>query len=350
MKKLKNTRKLLIAATALVAAVAVSAGATYAWFTQNAEVSVSGISANVKTSGDTNIMVAVGHGTSGINFQPSLSTTDLTDGDVNYLNVAFDSVTNTNTTKTNAPTLYSAAYSSTATETNYLSYTAAVAGNSSVKGNYVKVPLTIRTDTAANIILNDGSVSTTATTTPSVYEWRSSGITQYTTSAKSYGDAYTAYAKNASRVGFTTASGTLSSKAYNTESTFKVWCPNEINYDGSQVVTTPESGYRTSAVTDNNYYLNNLADDYFEYVYNCATSITQDAYTDNYLATYTEKAGTDYANNIVATTAYDSTAEAYYAYVYLYIWIEGTDGDCFNNILSQAIDVEFDLTASKVSA
>lgn len=345
MKKLKNTRKMLVAASALVVAVAVSAGATYAWFTQNSESTISGIDATVKAAGDTNIMVAVGHDVSKITFKTDLDSSDLSD----YLTTSLDAVTNTNTTKTDAPSFYKESGNGTYS----VSETTATEGT-----DYIKIPITVRTDEAANVILEDGDdtyvkAGTGGTTSTTVTEWRSSDITAYNaTGTYELGSLYTAYAYNAVRVGFTTGSGTVSDNKMPTESDFEVWSPNEAMYGGQEVqADTPSSATvdRSDIKTDDatNYWANNLARDYYSSIYG-TTSYDVADYSSNYVAPDSTTDG----DNVIATTATGavSNSTACYQFLYIYIWLEGTDGDCFNNILGQGISVSFSLTAEQVSS
>ena len=55
---MKNSKKLIAAVAALVVALAVSVGSTFAWFTTNSKVAVTGIQANV-TTGSSNLEVAL---------------------------------------------------------------------------------------------------------------------------------------------------------------------------------------------------------------------------------------------------------------------------------------------------
>ncbi|MCD7729750.1 MAG: hypothetical protein LUI60_07575 [Clostridia bacterium] len=335
MKKLRNTKKLIVAASALAVAVAVSAGATFAWFTTNSQVSVGSINASVTSGGQNNIMVALGHGSSNVEFKTTINSKDIENWlDEEYTDgVEFDAITYGSQTTGEAVAFKD------------------VEGDpvDSTSGKYIKIPLTIRTDESDTIILQGTStVTTSSTVTRTTSAWETINANTYGNHDEILsGTEIEAYACNATRVGFTTGSGTITNSLAPTESTLKVWSPNEARYDGAQTDGSIESGLERTAVTGDttgtNYWKNNLAAAAYNAVSTPTKTISCEGYGTNYITTYAEKT-TGTAN--IATTAQYENSTSYYAFIYVYIWLEGTDGDCFNSVLEQEIDVTLSLTSS----
>lgn len=339
MKKMKTRTKLVGAVAALTVAVALSAGTTFAWFTSNPTSTISNISANVTTGGSGNIMVAVGHSSTG-SFKTGLDTDDIG----NYLNVAFDALC-LDTTDNNLEDV----------DGNNAVAASGTTG-SSYQGEYIKIPLTIRTDSADSIVLTESSsVTGTASSEPTnITAWRTIEKNKYGNSSEITQDgAIEASAYNAARVGFTVADSSDNSTDYagnpiytGTEGTMKVWSPNEAMYSGAIVEQTGTEGAAYSlntnvdrssvAVAGSNYWQNNLAGDYYYYMNSNTnpTNYSTGGYS-NYLTNYTENS----SNATIVETAKVGTSSYAYAFIYVYVWIDGNDGDCFNSIFDQNIVV-----------
>lgn len=311
---MKASKKLIGASAALIAALAVSVGSTYAWFTNQDNVTVSGIEASV-TTGDSNlevVQVENGSGTEGINgttytylltsvvLEPSIELKALTTPTANV------------TDKGGIGLIDSA--KSPANTTN--------------PKDYIEFFLRFRSNDQLTVKLNEG-VSVTTTTnnhqTTGIQAWDDSIIADTYGAAVTKGSVIDAVAANATRVAFLNGATTES---------HGVWEPNEaLDEDNTGSV-------------GKGFWKGNLAKDY-ETHFNTAGSkdYTEREYTRIY-PKGTEKTLPAATNNDIVELE-DGSDGYYYATVCIRIWIEGTDGDCFNNILSDNISISLGFIGEK---
>lgn len=186
----------------------------------------------------------------------------------------------------------------------------------------------------------------------------------------------TSRAAYASRVMFRAVEYKDSVDQYKADGT-KIWCPNEANYDGSDLYKGDgASEYSLQNKHAAGFYAQNLAG---AYAYLLAQSKETDpnfnltsaassgditeaqSYTNSVIpwegkmqTSDTTKA--DYTDcTVIATTAssgvlsgYSSTA-GFYAVVDVTVWLEGTDGDCFNAVATDIMKVLLSFRGEKVT-
>jgi hypothetical protein len=194
-----------------------------------------------------------------------------------------------------------------------------------------------------NIVLDYGSAvtaSTASTVSPkSVKAWSNITLATYSTVESSDTkteltkdtDKVVARAANASRISFVTGTDTKSSK---------VWSPNEHNASGVEETSATET------TNGKGFWKNNLAAVYYNYMYGSSETIKQVEYKSNVAAlSSSDTSAAKAANTILtlSTAVKDSTDTSKTLYyqdsVTINIWLEGTDGDCFDSIFDDAISV-----------
>ena len=277
---MKATKKLIGAVVALIAALAVSVGATFAWFTSSNTAKVNQFSLNVKSeTGDLFIGLKTGELSQGfVNYTP---------GDVKLSDVTLSADKSFKKRATNTP--------------------GATAETAATTSDYVQFQLFFKSSANMDVYLNTGSEVTCEPDT-------SNDITIYDTTAQStvngssYGAAITggklaASAANAVRISFSTTT------AVDSESD-KIWEPN----------------------ADQGYNENNLAADYEKFL--------QDG---KWPTPGTPNAASSVVGNVEGLGVAQETAKILTlskdveSSVYVTIWLEGTDGDCLNSIFSDVI-------------
>ena len=319
---MKATKKIVGAACALVAAVALSAGSTFAWFTSNANVSVGQISANVVTMGG-DLQIAVKSQT--------LLTEDEAGGGLKKgeykegeLGAYAYSVKNPFAT---SPVL------TAVTSTNGKDFTerkvtetapTAKANTTNSGGGYIKLTVSLRSSTAMKIYLDNASdvSSDSGATSTSIFAWKDITETDYGKGASTQidaGDPIAAQAKNAVRVAFMTES-----------SAGKIWAP----YEDTEFAGKP---------TAEGFSKGNLASDYEQSIKGdtavAYTNVATSEYTTGGLTAITKTTGTeeaDYIEDSLICQLEANTAKE----ITICIWIEGRDGDCFNSIFTQIVKVD----------
>lgn len=325
---MKATKKIVGASCALVAALALSAGSTFAWFTSNSNVSVSQIQANVVTLGGDLQIGLVKYsidGSTDTTLVGDPKTDDIASTTWGYSvdpeleGLYLDAVTSTDGTsfKSRGGSAFNVAANST-TET---------------AGSYIQFTVALRSTTNMTVYLanNSAIASEDAENETTITAWKDITTTDYGENASEVnsGESIKAEAKNASRVSFTSIDAL--NITTNTAKT-AIWAPNE------------EADFGGLA-TANGYSLGNLASDYEAN----AKGDEADTYT-NVAATEYGAAGvsliTPYTvddddeavlseNNVVVELTANNTT-----YVTIRFWLEGRDGDCFNSIFGQSITID----------
>ena len=301
---MKNSKKLIGAIAALVIALAVSVGSTFAWFTTNKKVAVDNIQATV-TTGSTDLQVR----------RVKKDGTAIGDGEWSYGlifdedefdNVKLDALTSADKGKTltGKPNLTTP---STAGDKGIPNYKADGTKDTDKTANYIELYLEFRSTAAETIVLDATSAVTGESKGDDVIlAWKDDSSTYGTAINK--GAAIASNAKNAVRV-------SIGKVASSEETVVGVWNPNATE----------------------GYFKGNLAQDYELYQdaqFNSEKNkeAINTIYTDpGYDAITTGTGATDLVTLGNLNNGY------YYAVICVKIWLEGTDGDCFNNIFDDSI-------------
>lgn len=343
---MKATKKIVGATAALVAAVALSAGSTFAWFTTaNSNVKVSEIDVTVTTKGgDLSIALVDADGNAGA-YAYSLTAPE-------YVG-EFDAVTTSDGVK-----FYSATYIEEAGETNpgtvhytqtrvwddatgAYSYTdatpEAVTQNDTdqqISGKYYQITVSLLATSDMDVYLNTDTTLTDVTDYDTFAKPSSAYIKSWDTfAAGTYGQALSKNATietsavNAARVSFNNWAmtyGTDNSIATKTAATAAqyYWAPND----------------SADATSGNGFYAGNLAKDYLTYKYNGSVATPASAY-------YIPATGTAIAPLATANSVGDGSTKLVSLkanqeqYVTISFWLEGEDGDCLNSIFGQSMQL-----------
>lgn len=340
----KATRRLLGAIFALVVAVAVSIGATFAWFTTNDTVNVTGISGQV-TSGNSSLEVRLvkSDGTEiddehdfGYNIDLSKDIEALT-------KLKFDAVSYQEETGLVVRDGKKAADK----------VTVGVAEDSAKAGKYLDFYLMLRSLSKLDVYLGADSkvvsVENELNDKGKILAWDQLTEDVYGT-ATSKGSPIDAEAANAVRVGFQAVDD--ASSGWETTTKAGVWAPNEAAIGGAPVDKT--TGLNTTG-DGKGYWKGNLAHDYEIQLLPSEKQTTSDEKTaiDNAYKypSYTgiDNGGKDDPTSLVVQLTKGGGGEGSYytAYLHVVIWIEGTDGDCFNNIFNDKFNVSIQLQAKE---
>lgn len=361
--KISSTKKILISSVALIAALGVAAGSTFAWFASNSTVTVSGFESNVASGSDSLTMAVTAY--------------DYTDTQAAYNALTYSStVTNEQIKKailgqsaTAASPIYLAAltakdtrtgvgnpiYDGTAFETEAKTQVTTPNSSTLTEGSYVSFKVVFRNrnvvgeNTARYIALSSDSKIERSTNGkdiplptnkyPTIDDNVAGEATYYGSELKTEGTEaerrLTAYAADAVRVSFVTNTEGVNSG--------KVWSPYERYATGGN--TTTELTAQTNA---RGYYLNNLASDYRKDTLGTASPVTQKAYTSSVI---TAANASDNDKRISKNLEAFANGDTYtYTSVVVNIWIEGTDGDCFDAILQDDFKLTLKFSVEMVNA
>lgn len=350
---MKSSKKILGASAALGLAVALSAGSTFAWFTAGkTDVKVDSFDISATAQSDAlDLKVAL----------KSTADQSLITNNFDYSVADLQSYVNNNTLVKDIglkPLTLSkkATYDSSDNEL----YDGVTDSAKKADKGYLTFTLVFGSDTKQAIYLLETSSVTPSTTKADC----PNPIT--IKNADGYLDLIGAIADYGGTSGtdYTVAEGqaTLKARAANAarvmfkqNTTVGVWSPNEYLYSG-KTATSSDTQENTNA---KGFYFGNLADDY-NYVCKEVIAAAGDANKlgEIEVANHTTAAQKDYgtvavkpgeANNtpiatmVAASTLTgvwgDSAPFNYAALVDVTIWLEGTDGDCFDTILADAMSV-----------
>ena len=304
---MKASKKLIGAIAALTVAASLTVGTTFAWFSSQASVSTENIGMNV-TSGSDTLQIAVlakDAAESTANFKYVLSAEEV--------KAAMGAVTYT--------ALTSADDGKTITEK----------GGAAATGGYAEFKFVFRTTMEnAKLILSD-TAAVTASTTTNTITWQEWEQDEYKN--KDYGTTITAGAIN-------TKAAYASRIAFLEGTNAKVWAPYEELGTGADATNTNDAPA--------GYYKENLASDYnISKGVADATAVTAQPMTNR---VYRAKdAATNDAVNVIAAFPTAKMGDFYQLTVTVKIWLEGTDGDCLDAILSDMFGVAFGFRAATVS-
>lgn len=365
---MKSSKKILGASAALGLAVALSAGSTFAWFTAgktDVKVDSFNLSATTDAEGmDLKVAISLPN-----NSAPTGEQTDGSAGSYGYSVKLGDSAGGEGTldkalyalqsTKLTSLTLGDNDTYANSTSKDKL-YSKATGSLAVAQSGYVTFRLVFWSSVEANIYLNTGSaVSAVSNAKPfdiskfSEREGLLGTVLEDTNKATFVDDVEMGNYGGSADDGDWIAGGTVNARAANAArimfvenkvvDSLHVWCPNEYNVDG---------GAETTATTANDtakgFWRNNLAGDYNHLNNSAIARVAQKAYTDKGItlgSSGTVIATTKEASvvNSAMTSEWGSSGEiqgtGYYSVVDLTIWLEGTDGDCFDAILGDTMSV-----------
>jgi len=387
---MKNTKKLVGAVAALAIASALATGTTYAWFTSNGTAKVDSFSAKVVAEGDDLEVVALPVGVAYDEDSYGAYKTTLEEVDIaravlglttsvepdsiyddDYSNIALDALTTSKTytvlgaddanhpgarnytataATTGAITLYTNNNSSTdvnslekATKASW--YTKSGDTVTKAEGKYITFDLVFRSKTS-NLYLclyDDSTVTTTTNSTADIEANEKVNLTASYYNADTITSATAtipAAASNAVRIAFTNG---YKSQDVGTDNNGDVvastltntfWAPNEYYVTGEQYTGTDTS--TTKGASPLGYYKNNLASDW----------CLGEGYKEGYVAsTVALPSGLTLLANGASQATSSSTigqmsaVSGTYAYyrTTVVLWLEGTDGDCFNALYNDVI-------------
>lgn len=345
---MKASKKLIGASVALVAALAVSVGTTYAWFTTNNTVTVDNIQAQV-TTGDSNLEIALITKQTYDATQTNKVTKDAEIGNFSYgisfkgfgetgyefSNILLDALTSTNdgVSLTSKPTVDSNAGTATP-------------GSAATEGSYIELYFRLRTpaaDATTEIILGTNSAVTSKTDPEdSILAWETIAANSYGTNhaAVNKDSAITANAANVTRVAFLPATfegkeddGPANSTVKAGTTSNGVWIPNKgVGYDARHAT----SGYKLAEA----YEIQKLG--------TSPDAKAVDAIKAKYAdVTYTKEITAGSTTSGTVLTLSEKDGNYYYNDLCVKIWLEGTDGECFNNIFNDLLTINLEFTIKK---
>ena len=142
-----------------------------------------------------------------------------------------------------------------------------------------------------------------------------------------------------------TVSGTLDTNAANAARVkfgtgkTNIWAPNEAEDETN------------STSTGKGFWKNNLAADYEKYLSASSWSVTEEEEftAASTVKTVAESSATD-AGEATKICDLSETAGVYKGSVEIWIWLEGTDGDCLNSIFNDVLQINFDFIGLSAGA
>lgn len=364
--KISSTKKILISSVALIAALGIAASSTFAWFASNSSVTVSGFESQVVSGSDSLTMAVVAHDSedtqaayTALTYSSTVTDeqikkailgendaanpiylaaltpkdTKTQDGTAVYDGTAFETEGRTEVTTPNSTTL---------AEGSYVSFKVVFRNRNMVDGSverYIALSSDSkidRSETGKSIPLPENQYTTINTNIESNSTYYGSALA---TSGTDASRRLTAYAADAVRVSFVT---NATSGKNQTTTTGKVWSPYE------RYATGGNADGGTEQTAARGYYLNNLASDYRKDTLGTSTAFKQKAYTSSVLAggSSTSEAHKRISNNLAAFENGDTYT---YTSVIVNVWIEGTDGDCFDAILEDEFKLTLKFSVEMVS-
>lgn len=324
--KISSTKKLIGASVALLASIGIAASSTFAWFTTSQSVTVDQFSAKVVAGTDSLTMAVVAPDATvdattinGATFSSTLSSSTIS------------TIVGTEVKLTAATTSDGKAFTDKANGTVSANQTA---------GGYISFKLIFRnraqTGMTSTLHLDESSIDASADGKTVPYN-----ATQFSTINDHASDSYygtnpvidgtapsqtlKAFAAHAARVTFVDSADVV-----------KIWAPNERDADGGN------DGGSDAQTTASGYYLQNLANDYMNGYFGTTETLSQASLANSVVASSTigdaNKVGADF------TTVASAAADYVYTSLLVNIWIEGTDGDCFDAILEDAFTTTMKFT------
>jgi hypothetical protein len=341
---MKATKKILGASAALIASLGIAVGSTYAWFVSGNTATIDSIDLGVSSQSNNLLVTVVDANADTSNLNQSVFKSTLTASDFEkYLYTGSDS------SKT-AKTLKALTYDETAKTFKDQSNALNSESTTTTTDGYIQFKLVFRDIQSGNsvMLLDTSSVTAPTTTTAKAV------LSPFAVAKEQYGSnaaiaingALEARAANAARISFATSAAT------------KVWCPNEALAGGGQ--TSTKSDNVTTFTTTNEtgraagFWKGNLSSDYYTYMTN-GKAYDAKSYTNTILAlTQTDSAYKYAATSAISAFGSDAIAvneQNYYQTEFtVTIWLEGTDGDCFDSVLSDTMTIKLQFMSISTGA
>ena len=334
---MKATKKLVAAAISLAAAVSLTVGSTFAWFSYQSSVSIGAVNFSVDSS-DENLQVAavaVGETPALSDFTYSLSSEKVIEAIGGKDSVAYSPLTVAedeadNTVSATNPISLITKDNSEASKKSYAAFDLVFRYTpyKTLDGN----PSTVM----PSLILNVGSVITadplSASDTTYVawdgYQWNDYATTEDGI-AKNKNDPLNVRARDAARVAFLFADGVTTKN--------KIWAPSEAIDAGIQDNTSD---------TAKGYYLGNLASDYNNY-HNNIKAVSSPVYASRVYAAKTDNFQNSAITEFPAVQGANSYSELRLT---VKVWLEGKDGDCLESVNKDSFKFILKFRTSTVSA
>jgi len=359
----KVSKKIVVGVAALVISIAVATGSTFAWFTTNRDADIDQFEATA-TTGETNLSVAANvsgeYNRDVVAFRRYVELTNVpVQGDSK-------ATVNKNVLDANAdndPDSHLVALTMDGTDmnpmvidyVNNITYGTALTYDKLVNADgivdttttannkyhpFIEFVLHFKGDREMNVYLTSSTVTaheTDGTKPVQAVEYKAAN-TYGTHEAIAIGDKLASRAANAVRVAFIPVNATWGTdnkvSGAVTFGTPKVWCPNEAEYSGKEATAN------TTGLGKGNW-KGNLAKDYYNGFMRTNKEIIAKEYTSNVrnlLSTDTSESAS------AATIATLNSANNFTATVVVRIWLEGTDGDCLNSVLTDKFNTYFAFT------
>jgi len=408
---MKNTKKLAGAIAALAVSAALATGTTYAWFASNGTATVESFDAQVTTMSNSLDVIAMPTGDTTSLTANTLawdnyvsadevwnaiisSTYTTSDSDKTKSKIALDALTTAQYVNTAGASTVAKQYSnkkttdesgatagaSSADATNFKLYRNSTNvvdealqtcndfshnDDGTVSGSYIQFDLAFRSASQVAIMLtNDSKVGTPENAnSKDVKAWEAITASEYGNEAAIEKNASLgANAANAVRVAFTNvksdaSNGTAGALAGTAQGN-KYWAPNEYYITGaaSGDAGTTGDGVTEPTVNTNNYkgyYKGNLGGNYNAYKHVWTNYVNkQVAFPSNCSLLACASSTLDVVDSARIGTCTPVSTSADYTYLRftVTIWIEGTDGDCFDDILKDSISVSLSFKAVEKSS
>lgn len=333
--KISSTKKLIGASVALLASIGIAASSTFAWFTTSQSVTVDKFSAQVVAGSDSLTMAVVASGTAFTSVSEQATAINGATFSGKLDSAAITKIVG-NDVKLKAAT--------TTDGTSFADKGGVAVNANQTTGGYISFRLIFRNRTqtgmTSTLHLDDGSkidASETGKTVPY-------SAAQFATIASHLSDNHygtnpiitgggndqtlKAYAAHAARVTFVDATNAA-----------KIWAPNERNADGGN-----DNAEAEQTATMAGYYLNNLANDYMNDYFGTTGGLDQANLEKAVVAADTYDTNNQVGAGFAAVTG--APADYVYTSVLVNIWIEGTDGDCFDAILEDTFTTTMKFTVN----
>lgn len=327
---MKKSKKLLISVFALVVTLALATSATFAWFSLNDKVTVGSFDVSATTGSD-GLYISYGIAKSDSVFGSKVESDTIKNDDKIWV---------TDGAEQNPKVLgYTAMTSDDGIAFKDINDTAKQPNEAYTPGKdatFLQFNLSFRSTTPMKVYLyaEGGASAVTAAEgregievawpgyVATNYYDNTDGATVPSDIAAAEGSKLNARAANAARISFVTntVDRTTPETPTLTAGTAKIWNPN------------PKKGY----------YKGNMASDFNRYNDSATAAVTEKVLGDKAVVAYTT-ATADSATPIATTAQAEyikDTKTPYEAVITINIWLEGTDGDCMNDLFSDIFNVK----------
>jgi len=346
----KRGSKFIITFVALIISLAVATGTTFAWFTTNRDVSVDYFEVNAST-GSANLSVAANAAgeysrskvafTRAVDLSRTPIRNDAMPDKTEYLDFVGDIRLDALTLSDAGGSL--AFYDANNNVVTYNDYSPESQGKVNDDGlgkdyhRFIQFTLHFKGDRAMGVFLSSSSISDVETDLRKVTAAKEAPADFYGDhDAIHVGDKIPAKASNAARVAFIPVdmSDEENPQIATSLTDVKVWCPNEAKYGGGEISSDEQA--QRSGTALKGYYKNNLARDYYNAITGANKTYAAKEYPHliNLEEALTAEISADNAKIVELNASNDYTAT-----FVVRVWLEGTDGDCFDTILRDKLSV-----------